>query len=194
MATLADLAKKAWAKQPAEVKSEFQALAAEELNDPLISDAKVYDFWRRNWQTKVVGKSSMADMSNRHYLRMKSLWEELGGQINTALRTMVHEYDEKLRQALHLLEEETKAGGLAWPGYPAAIARTQCCGRKISELNADEVMHLVFTIRNRAKAKRDKSSAWTPPASCDERPIVEPDEPPKDSPPHPDADESGNWW
>lgn len=194
MATLADLAKKAWAKQPAEVKAEFQAKAAEELNDPLVSDAKVYDFWRRNWQTKVVGKSSMADMSNRHYLRMKSLWEELGAQINTALRTMVHEYDEKLRQALHLLEEETKAGGLAWPGYPAAIARTQCCGRNISELNADEVMHLVFTIRNRAKSKRDKASASPSPAPRDEPPIIEPDEAPKDSPPHPDADESGNWW
>lgn len=183
MATLADLAKKAWANQPASVKAEFEAMAAEALNDPLVSGAKVYDFWRRHWQTKVVGKSSMAEMSNRHYLRLKSLWEELGGQINTALRTMVHEYDEKKRQYLHLVEEECLAAGLAWPGYPAAIARAQCCGRTLDDLNADEAYHLLCTIRNRAKAKQSKA----PPPS--DAPFFEPD----DGPPSPDgADDAGN--
>lgn len=196
MATLADLAKKAWAKQPATVRVEFENLAAESLNDPLVSNNKVYDFWRRHWQMKTVGKDSMSAMGNRHFLRLKSLWEELAGEINPALRTMAHAFDEKNRQAMHLLEEETRAGGLAWPGYPAAIARTQCCGRKLDELNADELMHLVFTIRNRAKAKRAKpggapSRRRDAPqvVEPDEAPIFEPDEAPAASPDYdPDED------
>lgn len=187
MATLADLAKKAWKKQPEEIRAEFEKLAAEAHNDPLVSDNKVYDFWRRNWQMRLVGKESMSEMGNRHYLRLKSLWQELAGAINPSLRTMVHEYDEKKRQAMHLLETETRAGGLAWPGYPKAIARTQCCGRDLDELNADELMHLVFTIRNRSKAKLKKNGG-SPAPRRDEPPLVEPDEEPQ-TPPSCDPEE-----
>jgi len=67
MATLADLAKKAWTNQPAEVKAEAQKLAAEAFNDPLVSKSKVYDFWRKRWQLQSVGKESTP--ADRHEIR-----------------------------------------------------------------------------------------------------------------------------
>ena len=192
-AVLADLSLKAWGNQPPEVRLEAERAASAARNDPLVSLPQIREHWRKSWQLKVIGKESMADATNADFLKLKSLWLELAGDINGALRATAKDMDHALNQARVILERETRAAELAWPEYPEAIVKRQY-GKTLAELGPKQLWYAIYTVRNRAKAKRDKAAVTHPEPPRDEPPIVEPDGAPQEPPLHPDADESGNWW
>lgn len=161
---LADLAKKAWNAQSATERAEYERRAADHHNDPLVSAAKVFDFWRREMQLKRIGKSSMADMANRHFVPLKQLWLDLAaGKSPREIRlagpaiTAIAGLEDDRRRKLYVLARETRRAGFAWPDYPAAVAADQHPGVPLEKLNGTDLLHLIYTIRSRAKARRKKT-------------------------------------
>lgn len=189
-AVLSDLCLKAWEKQTPEAKLDYERRASEALNDPLVSIAKTRDFFRREWQTRTTGKSSMRDMSQDDFLPMLACWQELAGEINRSLRTnFVAAPADKLRRARIILAEELKKADLA-TGYADAIARRQYKVSTAADCDERQTWYLIFTIRNRAKSRRDKAASAP---RSDATPIVEPDESPPDPPADTEDPNEGRW-
>lgn len=159
---LADLAKKAWLAQPESVRAEYEQLAADHHNDPLVSAAKTFEFWRKEQQQKRTGKASMADMANRHFAPLKAMWLDLAAGKPAAFPQPFGDpttYEDDRRRKLVALERDTRQAGLAWPDYPAAIARDQFRGRPLEALNGTELLRLIYTIKGRAKTKAKEAGA-----------------------------------
>jgi hypothetical protein len=186
-AVLSDACLKAWTKQTPEVKLDFERLASEALNDPLVSIHKQREFWRRHWQIKVTGKTSMSDMGQDDFQPMLGCWQELAGEINKSLKTtFVAAPADKQKRAQFILAEELRKAVLN-TSYADAIARRQYRVENAAACNEKQTWYLIYTIRNRAKARRDKAAAagHSEEPRGDLPPIIEPDEAPataKDDP------------
>lgn len=196
-AVLSDACLKAWEKQPPEVRLDFERQASAARNDPLVSIAKTREFWRRSWQRQITGKASMSNMGQNDFLPMLACWQALSGEVNRSLKTtFIAAPADKLRRAQIILAEELQKASLN-TSYADAIAHRQYKVQKAAECNEKQTWYLVFTIRNRAKSRRDKA-AGAPAAvhaeepTDDRPPPTEPDEAPA---PAPGADDpnDGRW-
>lgn len=156
-ASLADMAKKAWDNQPAEVRAAAEKRGGEALRDFLISPSRTRDFWRREWQLKVTGKESMSDMDNADYDKLVALWLELAGDINGALRKTFDGSNE-LKQLRYRIRQACEKAGVEFPAYANAIAADKFTGRTIEQLNQKALLHVLYTVRNRKSSKRERSA------------------------------------
>lgn len=98
---------------------------------------------------------------NKHGLRcciqadygdVKGYLLKLLGQDGQALKAMVYGADNARRQAIVLLKEACKRGGVDL-SYADSICRRQNRGAGIQEIGRDGIMQLLYTVNNRCRQK-----------------------------------------
>ncbi|MEY2408846.1 MAG: hypothetical protein QOF48_1516 [Verrucomicrobiota bacterium] len=111
-----------------------------------------FDDWRRDECERAVGKPGLRFCGNSDYNGLLARFNSLAGEDGRAMNAYVREQSEKHRQVEAVLVREMEAGGFG-PAYVDAICKAQF---KCSVLDAktDQILKLIYTIRNRAAAKR----------------------------------------
>lgn len=150
-ANIAILAKTAW--DAWDGRAAWSEKHRDQVNDPLLSDAKCFEAWRRAEQFRAVGVASLRDAtSEAHYLKLRAHFENLIGSSGRALKTLLRHEEEPKQRALKLIEQSCAERGLDFPNYPAAICRRQFrCA--LADATEKQLWNIHYTVRNRRTAK-----------------------------------------
>jgi len=116
--------------------------------------------WRREQQRERFGLASLTAATQDQYADIKGHFQALAGNAAEAYETIRRGLD-KRRVARWNLDKALREANLALP-YAVAICRTQY-RTALEDASAKQLWALVFTIRNRAAAKRRKSGNSSPP-------------------------------
>jgi hypothetical protein len=125
-----------------------------------ISNIK-FDDWRRDECERAVGKPGLRECDNGHYNRLLSHFESLAGEDGRALNALVREQTEPKRQAEAVLLSELRKANLPLT-YAEKLARDKFRGVGVLDCDARQLWQLIYTVRNRAKAKRRASPPPSP--------------------------------
>jgi hypothetical protein len=153
-ANLCMLAQSAWAAWAG--REDWCADHRDQVNDPLLSEAKCLEAWRRAEQFRAVGVASLREAtSEQHYLRLRAHFENHLGNSGRAVKTLLRHEDEPKVRALKLIEHSCVQRGLPFPNYPAAICRRQYkCA--LGDATEKQLWSINFTVRNRRTAQGEK--------------------------------------
>lgn len=155
-ATICQLAHEAWEARP-DIREPLI-----ECNGATMSKTAIFEAWRHVEQGKAVGRQSLTKCTSEHdFLRLCAHFRAMiPGQEGRAVRTLARHEAEPRLVAMHKLRQACSAAGLEL-GYAAAICRTQnrC---SLDEASEKQLWRLVFTIKNRAKAKRPHYAVAAP--------------------------------
>lgn len=143
--------------------------------NPGLSASAVADAWRRVQQGEVLGlprqslrEATQADFPAlmAHFLALREQWCPAPQPVDTPApseRWAARAATDGGRRALYVLRRELASAGLA-EEYAAAICRRQYrCG--LAEASERQIWRLVFTVRNRGRAKR-RDAQHTPYGHC----------------------------
>jgi len=139
-----------------------------------ITGSRAVEAWRRDQVRDRFGLASLTLATQEHYADIKSHFEALGGNAGEAFESARKGLDNQRRIARWNLDKALREANLAL-NYAAAICKTQY-RTALEDASTKQLWALVYTIRNRASAKRRKLTAAEPQPSP-----VAPD-------PEPDAD------
>lgn len=104
--------------------------------------------WRQEVSIRACGVR-ISEATQAHWADLKSAFEDLGGKPEQAFLTQLREGDNKRRVAMHKLQKELEAKGLAI-GYAAAICKTQF-KLPLDQASAKQLWCLFYTVKNRRK-------------------------------------------
>lgn len=109
-----------------------------------------FDTWRREIALRACGLR-ISEADQRDWAALKAAYLDAAGDSGRAFETLMREDDNKRRIAMHKLVRACTERGLPL-AYPEAICRRQyrCC---LGEASAPQLWRLVFTVKNRRKAK-----------------------------------------
>lgn len=134
---------------------EAVATAARERGEDPPMDWKARAEFRHAEVAKAVSKAGLRCCSQADYASVKAHFLHLAGRDGEAMTWHMRAQTEPRRQAETVLFREVQAAAAAGitPKYVEAICCTQyrCC---IAEASANQLWKLVYTVRNRAAAKR----------------------------------------
>jgi hypothetical protein len=130
-----------------------------ECNLATMSKTAIFEAWRHVEQGKAVGRQSLTKCTSEgDFLKLCAHFRAMiPGQEQRAARTLARHAAEPRLVAMHKLRQACSAAGLEL-GYAAAICRTQnkCT---LDEASEKQLWRLVFTVKNRSKAKRPQYAA-----------------------------------
>jgi len=111
--------------------------------------------WRHEQQQERFGLASLTAATQEQYADLKGHFEALAGHVAEAYETVRRGLDNQRRVARWNLEKALKEAGL-----PIIYAITICkhqyrCG--LEDASTKQLWQLVYTVRNRATAKRHKA-------------------------------------
>lgn len=112
------------------------------------------DAWRQKEVGKACGKLGLRCCSQEDYKAVEAHFLHLIGEDGRAMQALVRSATEPVRQAQAVLVRELARFGLR-QGYAEAICRRQFRCQVQDLTDESKVWNLVYTIRNRGKAKRD---------------------------------------
>lgn len=133
--------------------------------NPELSATAVADAWRRVQQGEVLGlprqslrEATQADFPAlmAHFLGLREQWSQ-GTPGAQSLRWAARAATDGSRRALHVLRRELKAAGLH-EEYAQSICRRQH-RLSLAEASERQVWGIVYTVRNRAAARRRRAAA-----------------------------------
>ena len=130
-------------------KANLSMLAAEGFKHQKVMGCTLEE-WRHEMAVQACGYR-ISEARQEHWSDLRAAFLDLAGQPEKAYRTHVRSVDNKRRVALYKLEQECAARGLD-VSYPATICRRQF-RLSLEEASAKQLWCLVFTVRNRRKAK-----------------------------------------
>ena len=120
-------------------------------------DSAHFEEWRHEHVAKACGKVGLRCCTQLDYRAVRGHFNDLLGNTRAAFEDNYAAQTEPLRQAQAVLVRELKVAGLSI-NYAIAIAQRQyrCT---LDDLNRNQVWSLIYTIRNRAAAKRRQPQA-----------------------------------
>lgn len=157
---LAQNARAAWAALAPVDQERFTVKLINRESDPLISDSRVFEEWRREEQEKATGCRSLRLMNQHDYLpcllHFQMLADNKGQEhlpdrapSKATVRTLGRLGGDEMRRARWRLSEALRERDLPVQ-YAEAICRTQFrCDLKDASLK--QVWNLFYTVRNRRK-------------------------------------------
>lgn len=151
---LCRIARTVWEK---EGRPYFDAVAWASGSELALSPSEAFELWRHETQERTCGRRHLTCATQRDYPVLMAEYARMLGDTEQAMYWVMRAADDPARQAMAKLKEELKCarGTIARPEeYVSAIARRQY-GAEVSELSANQIWSLVFTIRNRVRSKRN---------------------------------------
>ena len=119
-----------------------------------------FDAWRHREVLKAVRRNGLRDATHRDYKALRAHFLALAGKSVRAFKAAEKAAPEvaDAEQARWLLQQACREFSGAWPGYPAAICARQyrCALAEATPRQLAQLAQLLFTIRNRGRAKRRK--------------------------------------
>lgn len=131
------------------------AAKARGAGEEMTTDWRARGDWRREQVAVACGKAGLRCCGQLDYAAVEAHFLGLLGETKRAFEAHVRSATEERRQADAVLLRETEKAGLS-PMYVEAICRRQFrC--PVMDANAKQLWCLVYTVRNRAAAKRRRA-------------------------------------
>jgi len=110
------------------------------------------DEWRREEVERLTGYAGLTQCPAQFYNKLASHFSDLAGRADAALNHLLRESTEPKRQAEAVLLRELSKAGLPL-NYAESISRDkfQCA---VLDCDTRQLWQLIYTVRNRSKAKR----------------------------------------
>lgn len=144
-AEIAQLAAVAWARQAA-VRAELAAA------NPELGASALAEGWRRVEQERACGVQSLRACTQAHFAPLMAHFARLAGLAEVAAHWERRMLTDGARRARWRLEQECTRAGVDL-AYAARIFWCQA-RRPLSEASEKELWRLIYTVRNRAAARR----------------------------------------
>jgi hypothetical protein len=150
---LSELARRAWRHAAAQARGRGEDPA----EDPLLREETGF---RHGMVQLACGKAGLRCCSQEDYLPVKAHLLECLGRSGGAFEAHMKAASDGRRRAEWKLREACQEFGLNL-NYADAICRRQHHGAGLAEVGEKALWHLVFTVRNRGRARRKRFSETT---------------------------------
>ena len=140
------------------LQSDLERLAAD-------GSPNAFNEWRHANVAQACGKAGLRCCSQADYNLVKAHFLALLGEEDKALDAGVRAATEKRRTSEALLVKACREAGVHL-AYADAISQSSGEKKPLDEASTSQIWHLIYTVRTRAKAKRDKAAKAVRNAEC----------------------------